>query len=150
MSQSLREAILIEARSWVGTPYMDGQAVKGAGVDCAMLCIRAAADSGAFLFEDPRPYNSQFFLHTDDEIFLDYFLAHGVKVETPRVGDIAFFKMGRAYAHAGIISALEPLRIIHAMNAYKRVVEEEVAKMPSSMLRDYKAPPIFVDVVGDP
>lgn len=148
MSNVLRQRLLVEARSWIGTPYADGQDVKGAGVDCAMLCIRAASNAGAFPFVDPRPYNAQFFLHSDAEILLEYFLARGVEVSSPRIGDLALFKMGRAYAHAGVISALAPLRLVHAMNAYRRVVEEEVSQLPSSLLRDHK-PPVFVNICGD-
>ena len=148
MSDILRDRVVAEARTWIGTPYAAGQDVKGAGVDCAMLCVRVLADSGAFPFVDPRPYNDQFFLHTGEEILLDYFLARGALAQQPRLGDVALFKMGRAYAHAGIVSSLSPLRMIHAMNSYGRAVEEEVSLLPSSLLRDHK-PPIFVSVAGD-
>ncbi len=36
----MREEVIREALSWVGTPFVRGQAVKGAGVDCAYFVFR--------------------------------------------------------------------------------------------------------------
>ena len=39
-------------------------------------------------------------------------------------GDVAVFRVGRCFAHAGIVSRADPLRIIHAFVNTGRVLED--------------------------
>jgi hypothetical protein len=56
-----RQAVIAEARSWIGTPFHDRARVKGAGVDCLQLLI--ASYHAAGLLPDLRPdYPVRFFL----------------------------------------------------------------------------------------
>ena len=53
----LRQRIVEEARSWLGTPYHHQAMVKGAGVDCAMILVAVYRAVGLIPAGfDPRPY----------------------------------------------------------------------------------------------
>jgi cell wall-associated NlpC family hydrolase len=109
-----REAVVAEARAWIGTPYHHMADVKGHGVDCSMLLVRVYCDLGLVEKFDPRPYTRDWFLHRNEERYLGFLLARSKEVRTPGLGDAAVFRIGRCFAHAGIVSRLEPLSIIHA------------------------------------
>ena len=70
-----RAAIVAEALTWEGTPYMHGAMLKGVGTDCAMLpnAIYSALDLA------PRQaisYTQDWMMHRDEEKFLDFVLPH--------------------------------------------------------------------------
>ena len=46
-----RAALIQEARTWIGTRYMDGQRTKGVGVDCLGLVLAVAKDMGCGDFD---------------------------------------------------------------------------------------------------
>lgn len=108
----LRARVIAEAVSWVGTPYRQMGATKGIAVDCSMLLVRAMIDAGVVEEFDPRPYPPAWFLHRDDERYIDWLATIAVEVETPKPGDIIAMKMGRAFAHSGII--IDKLHLVHA------------------------------------
>ena len=39
---ALREAVVTEAKTWIGTPFHHAARIKGAGVDCLMLLSRVS------------------------------------------------------------------------------------------------------------
>jgi cell wall-associated NlpC family hydrolase len=119
-----RAAVVAEARTWLWTPYHHAADVKGHGVDCAMLLVRIYCDLGIVEKFDPRPYTKDWFLHRDEERYLGFLLSRSHEVRTPLEGDIVVFRMGRCFAHAGIVSRVAPLAIIHAFAVAKRVVED--------------------------
>ena len=63
----MREKIIAEARSWIGTPYHNCADVKGVGVDCGMLIVRVFVDLGLVPPFDPRPYPRDWHMHNSDE-----------------------------------------------------------------------------------
>jgi cell wall-associated NlpC family hydrolase len=111
----LRARIIAEALSWVGTPYRQLGATKGVAVDCSMLLVRAMIDAGIVEEFDPRPYPPAWFLHREDERYIDWLAAVAVEVDTPKPGDIIAMKMGRAFAHSGFIVDAE--HVVHAFAA---------------------------------
>jgi hypothetical protein len=119
-----RAAVVAAARSWIGTPYHHAADVKEHGVDCAMLLVRVYCDSGLVEPFDPRPYTRDWFLHRDEERYLGFLLARSREVKTPGLGDIILFRIGRCYAHGGIVSRLDPLGMIHAFAPTRCVVED--------------------------
>ena len=121
-----RTQVVEAARSWVGTPYHHAADVKGAGVDCAMILVRVFVDLGVVAPFDPRPYTSDWYLHRSEERYLNYVLQYTQEVFTPNIGDIMVFKIGRCYAHGGIISNIDPLTIIHAFAPARCVLEDEI------------------------
>lgn len=119
------EAILNEAREWIGTPYHHAADVKSTpdkrgGVDCAMLLVRVFCDTRHVPMFDPRPYPPDWHLHRDQERFLSWIDCFTVPVETPEPGDVALFQYGRCVSHGGIMET--PSIIIHA-DLDARIVE---------------------------
>lgn len=100
-----REAVVREALSWIGTPYVSGADVRGAGVDCGMLLVRVYADLGIIPPVDPRPYPEQWHVHQQEERYLGWVERWGTEVPTPEPGDVTLFKFGRVYSHGAIVVA---------------------------------------------
>jgi cell wall-associated NlpC family hydrolase len=121
-----RAAVVAEARKWIGTPYHNCADVPGAGVDCGMLLVRVFVDTGVVPPFDPRPYPPDWHLHRDDERYLGFILDRAREVAAPQPGDIFVVRVGRAYAHGGIVTRPVPLTIVHAYHPARRVLEEEI------------------------
>lgn len=121
-----RAAVVAEARKWIGTPYHNCADVLGVGVDCGMLIVRAFVDSGLCEKFDPRPYPTDWHLHRSEERYLGFVTDRCGEVSDPQPGDVAVFRIGRCYSHGGVVTAIAPLKIVHAWHAYGRAVEEEI------------------------
>lgn len=119
------------ARKWIGTPYLSNAMVLGAGVDCAMLLIGVYREAGLIPLDlDPRPYPAQWHLHQDEERYKNIVSQLASPVEAPPnrdplPGDVVLFKVGRLFAHGGIITKWP--NIIHA-RAPNPVFEEDISK----------------------
>ena len=107
-----RAAVVAEARTWLATPYHHQAAIKGAGVDCAMLLVAVYHAVGLVPAIDPRPYPPDWHLHRDEERYLGWVDRYARRVERPGPGDIALWRFGRAVSHAGIV--VDWPTIIHA------------------------------------
>jgi NlpC/P60 family putative phage cell wall peptidase len=125
-----RALVVAEARSWIGTPYHHAADVKGHGVDCAMLLVRVYCDLGLVAPFDPRPYTHDWFLHRNEERYLGFLLKLSHETREPNDGDVVLFRVGRCYAHAGIVANTAPLTIIHAFANAGCVVEDIIAQNP--------------------
>jgi hypothetical protein len=120
----LRRKVVEEAMTWVNTPYMQLQDVKGRAVDCSMLLVRCWVDTGILEPFDPRPYSANWHMHKDEEKYLGWMETLGVEITRKQIqiGDIMMFQFGKCFAHAGIISEIEPstrskegrVKLIHA------------------------------------
>jgi NlpC/P60 family putative phage cell wall peptidase len=139
LSSAEREAVIVEARSWIGTPYHHAADVKAHGVDCAMLLVRVYCDLGLVEPFDPRPYTRDWFLHRNEERYLNFLLKRSREVREPKDGDVVLFRIGRCFAHAGIVSRAEPLTIIHAFANAGCVVEDIIERNPELSSRIKKA-----------
>ncbi len=126
-----RSAVVAEARKWILTPYHVGADVRGAGVDCGMLIVRIFVDLGLVPPFDPRPYPPDWMLHRDDEKYLRFFTEHCTRVAAPRPGDLALFRYGRAYSHGGVVTAIDPVTIVHAYHDAGCVIEESLTQNPA-------------------
>ena len=118
----VRAAIVKEALSWVGTPYVSNACVKGrngGGTDCAMILIGVYGALGLIPPEfDPRPYPPEWHVHRSEERYLGYIQQFVTEVEgppgrTPGPGDLAFFKIGLVFAHAAIV--IDWPNVVHAV-----------------------------------
>jgi NlpC/P60 family putative phage cell wall peptidase len=109
---SLRAAVLAEAETWLGTPYHHMARVKGAGCDCLTLLAEVYERAGILPHVEVPYYRPDFMHHRSDERYLEGVLGYGREVEQPEPGDVALFKLGRVFAHAGIV--VEWPRLIHA------------------------------------
>ena len=145
-----RAAFVAEAKTWLGTPFRDRADVKGGGVDCAMLLVRAAVDTGLVPPFDPRPYPPQWHLHRDQERFLAFVSHLGAERPNPtglpaealaKVGDVIVYQVARCFAHGGII--IEGNHVLHAYYKTGHVAisplhEAEFAYLPSGKPRPFK------------
>lgn len=118
----IRESIVKESLSWVGTPYVSNAMVKGkdgGGTDCAMLLIAVYRSLGLIPGDsDPRPYSPQWHVHRNEEKYMGIVLQYATEVEAPpkrmpKAGDMVMFKIGRVFAHGGII--INWPNIVHAI-----------------------------------
>jgi hypothetical protein len=127
----LRQRLVEEAKSWIGTPFVHHQCVKGAGVDCCTI-LTAVYDSALGIHIELPHYDVQWNLHTDSQPYLTEILRHcrevspwpgedyvpepystwksarGFKVERwdqkpPLPADLALWWFGRAWAHVTIV-----------------------------------------------
>jgi cell wall-associated NlpC family hydrolase len=109
----VRQLIVEEAKTWLGTPYVSNGAIKGAGVDCAMILLKIFSDLKLIEYFDPRPYPAQWAIHQKSEVYLSHVLRYaGEIVGPPKPGDIVMFKFGHCWAHSGLVTSWPDL--IHA------------------------------------
>ncbi|HEY3778778.1 MAG TPA: hypothetical protein VGL35_12040 [Rhizomicrobium sp.] len=121
-----RTAFIAEAMTWLGTPFRDQADVKGGGVDCAMLLVRAAVDTGIVAPFDPRPYPPQWHLHRDEERFLAIVSRLGAEVDrAPMPGDVIVYRVGRCFSHGGIVIAPRQARGEGKTKSHGEPVEPE-------------------------
>jgi cell wall-associated NlpC family hydrolase len=122
------------ARAWIGTPYVLGAHVRGAGVDCATLIAEYLIECGFAQREDLGIYSHDWFCHTSEERYVRGLLRHSVQtiegicrgaVEAAP-GDIALFRVvrSRVYNHGAIVTEW-PLGV-HAFG--ERVSEVDLTK----------------------
>jgi cell wall-associated NlpC family hydrolase len=113
--ESLRRQIVEEAMTWLRTPYIHLAAVKGVGVDCAMILIEIYKKFG-FVPEDfdPRPYAPQWYLHRDEALYMAGMERFSRRIEADAVkpGDVAMFNFGRHAAHGAIV--IDDNLLLHA------------------------------------
>lgn len=65
-----REAVVAEAKSWIGTPYHRHAMVKGAGVDCGMLPYAIYRKFDLVPEFNPEFMYDDWFAHTTQEKYL--------------------------------------------------------------------------------
>lgn len=112
----IREDIVQEARTWLGTPFIHQGMVKGAGVGCGTLLIAVYGGIGLPV-PDPKTlgyFPRDWHLHTREERYLNILLGFAHPVEVPEPGDMVLFQIGRIFAHSGIVVKW-PTEIIHVM-----------------------------------
>lgn len=119
MEEYQRELVVEEAKSWVGTPYLQQGDIKGPSgcIDCSMILVRCWVDTGVVKPFDPRPYSPSWHLHRDEELYLEWLQTVGVEVEHPRAGDVVCWRFGRCFSHGGIMVSKN--RVVQASMAHK-------------------------------
>jgi len=103
MTREERVEVVTDATSWIGTRYMHNCCVKGVGVDCGQL-LRAVYNPWCGPLPPAPAYASDWSLHKDVELFLDYLKPFSVEVSQreAEAGDAAIVRYGRAWSHAAI------------------------------------------------
>lgn len=109
----IRQLVVNEALSWIGTPYAHKQRCKGAGVDCGQILAAIYENTGAIPYYDPGDYPHDWHLHQSEERYLASVekFAHQIK-GPPLPGDIALFKFGRCISHGAIVIAWP--KVVHS------------------------------------
>jgi NlpC/P60 family putative phage cell wall peptidase len=118
-----RALVVACARSWAGTPFRDGAAIKGVGVDCAQLVRAVAIEAGIAEVEPTGGYSSQWMLHKDDDRLVAFIrrYAREIAPEAAKVGDLVVYRVGRAFSHVAILTGGG--RIVHAHKMTRAVME---------------------------
>jgi NlpC/P60 family putative phage cell wall peptidase len=105
-----REAVVAEAKSWMGTPWHHQARVKGAGVDCANFVIAAYANSGTMpdiTLKQLGNYPRDWHIHKTEERFLTFVPNFAVEITESELkpGDLILFRIrsGRVFSHAAIV-----------------------------------------------
>ena len=124
-ADELRQRVLAEAESWVGTRFHHMARVKGAGVDCGQLLLAVYENCGCMPHVNPGYYPPDFHRHNDLEWYAGILLEHCVEISNYNLmpADIVLFKMkdAKVFSHGGII--VDYPWIIHAAFAQKRVTK---------------------------
>lgn len=112
--EDARTAIVAEALTWEGTPYHRRARIKGVGVDCAMFPAEVYQAVGLIPRLDPA-YTSDFYLHRDEELYLEWVRPHAREIDRSAVepGDFAIWRFGRTFSHGAIV--LDPPIVMHAV-----------------------------------
>jgi hypothetical protein len=144
-----RSRIIAEARTWLSTPFVDGQGLKGAGVDCAYLLARVHEGVGLVDRVEIPYYSPQIFLHKlgDDgylKIISQY--AHEISEADVRPGDMVLYRVARSFTHGGIIESW-PDKIIHPIRPhgviYSSADEGFVFRRPRKFFSVFPLPEIM-------
>ena len=117
-----RRAIVVEARSWIGTPYRHQASRKGAGCDCLGLIRGVWRGLYGEEPETPPPYAADWAEAGGRETLLEAARRHMVEIPVSgwRPGDMLLFRMSpdACVKHCALASAGAPgdsdQRIIHA------------------------------------
>lgn len=130
----IRDEIIAEARSWIGTPYKHlagAYPVKGVACDCVGV-LRAVYDTvtGRAL-KVPMGYSQDWAEAGGEEIFLDGARAqlNEIPIVQAKAGDLLVFRWqpGVPAKHCAIIVSDDPARIVHAYDAARKVAEVNLA-----------------------
>src|SRR5882672_655036 len=120
---SLREQILAEAFTWVGTPYHHQAMLKGVGADC----VGFPAGVGLATHCVPAGWQLPFYapewhLHHNEsrlEAALDSLGCQERSLADREPADLLIFQYARTTAHTAILVAPGPEYIIHAILGQK-------------------------------
>ncbi len=106
-------AALIEAGTWLRTPYHHRARIKSVGVDCATLLCEVYHRAGLIDYVELPFYPPDWHMHRSRELYCEIVERYADPFEgPPDPADIVVFKFGRCYSH-GMIVVQWPL-CIHA------------------------------------
>jgi len=112
--------IIEAARAYLGVPFRH-QGRTRRGVDCVGLVVLAATDAG-YAIADSTDYSHRL---TDNEL-LNGILSHCDSVTSPQPGDIALFQLPNDQQHCAVVTAIDPVYILHAYAPLRKVVEHRM------------------------
>lgn len=126
-----RNAVVTEARTWLGTRWRHQARVKGQGVDCLQLVIALAMELQ--LVQPGFDWNAYPEYHgygraPDAPLLLsgcDRFMDR-IKKEDVLPGDILVFKFINEAQHFAVVTEINPIYILHAYAQIRKVVEHRL------------------------
>lgn len=99
-----RLAVVVEAMSWISTPYHHMGRVKGAGVDCGMFIAEVFERCGLIPHIDTGYYPADWGMHRSEEYYLRHVNQLYQKVDRDTLpGDIILHRFGRCVSHGVIV-----------------------------------------------
>jgi len=130
-----RAAIVAEARSWIGTPWVASGSAKGVGANCLGFLAGVARNAGLVdLAEAFAPYRG-FAVPPQPSALLRGLRRQlvGIAPAQARAADLLLFDLGDGLRHVAMLT--EPGTIIHAYQTKGRVVEHRLIWTPHSTYR---------------
>ena len=127
--------VLVEAMTWLGTPYHHHGRVKGAGVDCATFLCEVYEAVGLITHIDPGTYSTDWHLHRSEEKYLSWLEKFGTLIESPNPGDVAIWKIGRCFRQGAIV--IDSKSIIHSYIS-QGVVLDSIQKFGNREVKFFK------------
>lgn len=120
MAEMTRDAIIAEARSWIGTPYRHQACTKGAGADCLGLVRGIWRALYGEEPEKPVAYSPNWAEESGEEMLRDAARRHLIEIDIAMIlaGDVILIRMKQRgpAKHAAVISG--PDTIIHAYDRH--------------------------------
>ena len=102
MNDEQRAAVVTEAKTWLGTPYQDRQAVKGCGADCAMFPLAVYQACNMLDSAAAPQYAAQWHLHHTRELYLEFVLQYAEEIQdVPLPADFMMFRTAPAFKSGG-------------------------------------------------
>lgn len=138
-----RWQIVNEARSWVGTRWHHGASLKGVGADCVGLLTGVAEACGIAEAAEYRAGNEfhGYGREPDPAVLLaacERWLER-IPIAEATLADIYVMRFAEAPQHFAIVSAVDPVYIVHAYAQARRVVENRVDELwRSRIVRAYR------------
>lgn len=99
----VRERIVADARTWIGTPFHHAAAVKGVGADCAGF-LHGVFGELMGLRPFPHGYAPDWCAHNESTMFLDWIGSYVVEVQRPVPAGLVVAKYGLSYSHGGLVT----------------------------------------------
>ncbi|MBD8890143.1 NlpC/P60 family protein [Roseibium litorale] len=134
MTASLRSRIVLEARSWIGTPYVHQAACKGAGCDCLGLVRGVWREIMGDEPEVPPPYTRDWAERKREETLRDAASRHmePVAVDQADAGDVLLFSFqpGLPAKHCAILTTAITDSAPRFIHAHEHLAVAEVALVP--------------------
>lgn len=121
MTTEQRHKVVIEAYTWLGTPYRGWSRVKGprGGVDCGQLLAGVYIGAGVLPpdidLRLPKYYSLSVAQHQESTEYLEIIGTYMREIPEAEVkaGDVVVYKLGLAFAHAAIVVEW-PRFVIHS------------------------------------
>ncbi len=126
-----QQALAVEARAWLGTPFVAHGACRGAGVDCVHLLGAVYAALGvlpADALTTLPGYACDSGAHARESALLAWLrarpeFAERQAGEATAPGDLVAFRVGRVVHHGGLL--IEGTRFVHAVRRFG-VIESDL------------------------
>jgi NlpC/P60 family putative phage cell wall peptidase len=117
---TIRDAVVAEARSWIGTPYQHQASLKGIACDCLGLVRGVWREVRGTEPEKPPPYTRDWAEARGTETLAEAARRHLMEIEPSAAlpGDVLLFAFGERFPakHCGIVVA--PNRMVHAIESH--------------------------------
>jgi len=127
--------IIVEARSWLDTPYCYQQAIKGVGVDCIQFVLSVLNNTNVSNNIELYKYSKI----SNPNRIKEYLDLYGEEVKEPYVGCIVFWGVRpKIPTHFGFYSELHGKpAIIHASSNIGKVVEHNIPKEQMALIDSF-------------
>lgn len=134
--------VVAEARSWIGTRWQHQAFVKGAGTDCIGLVGGVALALG---LPGAREWADDPALHCygrtpDPRVLLggcERFMDR-IPASDAGLGDVLIMAFEREPQHFAIVSAVDPMYVVHAYAQRRGVVENGIKVSGARVVRAYR------------